>query len=284
MRHEAPLVSVVIPVRNEESNLPSCLDALVSQETAPPFEVIVVDNGSADATRSISTRHPVHARLLEEPAWGPYAARNTGIRAARGDVIALTDADCLVTPKWLASGVAALSGGADLVGGAIRQRATSERPSMWELYDRGTYLRQSEYVEEQHFAATANLFVRRDVFKSIGEFRPELTASGDLEFGRRATAGGYTLVFSADAEVLHSPRTTLRSTWVLHRKLGRGFAELARAGLRGPARSDLALRLSLSMVADQIAEDGPRIRRRRLAPYHLVAMTARWTGRLTGRG
>jgi len=281
---EAPITTVVIPVRDEERRLPGCLDALSVQEGAPSFEVIVVDNGSTDATRVVASRHPIHARVLEEHARGPYAARNAGIGAARGELIALTDADCHASPKWLSAGVAALKGGADLVGGAIKQRATSVQPNMWERYDRATYLRQRDFIEHECFAATANLFVRREVFERVGPFRPELVASGDLEFGQRATKAGYVLVFSPDAEVSHEPRTTLRDTWKLHRKLGSGFGELARSGLRGPAWSDLALRISFGMVAEQVAEDGPAIRRRHLAPYHLVAVTARWVGRLTARG
>jgi hypothetical protein len=154
---------------------------------------------------------------------------------------------------------------------------------MWERYDSATYLRQREYIDSQHFAATANLFVRRDVFNGVGLFRPELMASGDLEFGQRATAAGYKLVFSAAAEVSHTPRTTLRDTWALHRKLGSGFAELARAGMRSSPWKDPALRFAVGVVAKQVAEDGLPVRRRRLAPYHVIAMAARWTGRLTGR-
>ncbi|MHB8593676.1 MAG: glycosyltransferase family 2 protein, partial [Acidimicrobiales bacterium] len=134
------------------------------------------------------------------------------------------------------------------------------------------------------FAATANLVMRRSVIESIGMFRPELTASGDWEYGRRSGAAGLRLVFCAEASVEHEPRTTLRDTWALHRKLGSGFAELARAGLRGPPWRDDSLRLSLREAAEHVAGLGPRIRLRYLAPVHLLAMGARWVGRLTGRG
>src|SRR5579872_2890791 len=159
MADDRPVVSVVIPVRNEERRLPKCLDALWRQQGAPPFEVLVVDNGSADATKDIASRHPIHARVLTELLPGPYAARNTGIRAAEGEVVALTDADCVPGSNWLCEGVTALAAGADLVGGAIRQQS-SDRPNMWERYDRATYLRQEEFIVTESFAATANLIVR----------------------------------------------------------------------------------------------------------------------------
>ncbi len=283
MADDRPVVSVVIPVRNEARRLPECLDALLRQHGAPSFEVLVVENGSGDATKEVASRHPIRARVLTESLPGPYAARNAGIRAAEGEVIALTDADCVPTSNWLCEGLTTLAAGADLVGGAIRQRS-SDRPNMWERYDRATYLRQEEFIDNESFAATANLFVRREVFARIGLFRPELRASGDLEFGQRATKAGLRLVYGERAEVSHAARATLRETWALHRKLGSGFAELARAGLRGSPWRDPALRFAVGVVAEQVAENGVPIRRRRLAPYHVVAVAARWVGRLTGRG
>ena len=281
---DRPVVSVVIPVLDGAHGLTVTLDALAAQEGAPPVEVLVVDNGSHDESVEVASAHPVVTTVLREAMRGPYAARNTGMAAARGAVIALTDADCRPVMGWLRAGVAAIDAGADLVGGAIVQRSTGPDPTMWERYDRGTYLQQKRYVEAQNFAATANLFVRASVVAAIGPFRPELTASGDYEFGRRAVAGGYRLVYSEEAAVLHEPRTTLRDTWKLHRKLGSGFAELARAGLRDPMWKDRGLRVSLGQVSEDIAADGGYVRYRRLAPVHAVAMGARWVGRLTGRG
>lgn len=278
------MVSVVIPVLNGERFLAQCLDALQWQVDAPSFEVIVVDNGSTDRTVSIAENHPLGVGVLRELARGPYAARNTGIAVARGKVIALTDSGCIPAPRWIAEALAALDAGADLVGGAVRQRATRSNPTIWERYDRATYLRQDRFIALECFAATANLVLWRSVFDTIGVFHPELVASGDLEFGQRAVKAGFRLVFSAEAEVEREPRTTMRGTWDLHRKLGSGFAELARAGLRGPAWRDVSLRTSLSEAAGFVAEQGPPIRRRRLAPVHVLAMTARWVGRLSARG
>jgi glycosyltransferase involved in cell wall biosynthesis len=280
---DAPRVSVVIPVRNGEALLPGCLDALAAQEAAPSFEVLVIDNGSSDATADVARRHPIDAQVIHEAERGPYAARNTGITKASGEIVALTDCDCIPEPGWLAGGVAAIDAGADLAGGRIAQRH-NPNPSVWERYDRATYLRQERFVEEQGFAATANLFVRKAVFDDIGGFKPELVASGDLELGQRARAAGFSLVYADDASVLHHPRATLRDTWELHRKLGSGFAELARAGMRPSPLRDEALRVPLGVVIDEVTADGGYVQRRQLLPVHVVAMTARWVGRLTGHG
>jgi glycosyltransferase involved in cell wall biosynthesis len=280
---EAPRVSVVMPVLNEARRIEACLDAIAAQQDAPTFEVVVVDNGSSDATPDLARGHQIGARLAVERSRGPYAARNAGIREARGEIVAFTDADCLPDPRWLTEGVRTIDSGADLVGGQVVQMASAS-PTVWERYDRATYLKQDQFIERERFAATANLFVRASVFADVGVFVPELTASGDLEFGQRATGAGYRLVYAAEASVRHHPRTTLRDTWALHRKLGMGFSELARHGIRGSAWSDPALRISLGAAVDAVAADGERLRIRRLAPIHAVVLAARWMGRLTGHG
>jgi len=278
-----PRVSVVIPVLNEARRIGACLDAIAAQQDAPIFEVVVVDNGSRDATPDLVRSHQIGARLAVERSRGPYAARNAGIREARGEIVAFTDGDCLPDPRWLIEGVRTIDSGADLAGGQVVQMASAS-PTVWERYDRATYLKQDRFIALERFAATANLFVRTTVFERVGVFVPELTASGDLEFGQRATDAGFRLDYAAEARVLHHPRTTARDTWALHRKLGMGFSELARHGIRGSARKDPALRTRLGTVVQAVAEDGPPLRFRTLAPVHAVVLAARWVGRLTGRG
>jgi len=278
-----PRVSVVVPVLNEARRIERCLEALAAQRDAPSFEVIVVDNGSRDATEDLVRAHAIGARLAGERARGPYAARNTGISIAAGEIIAFTDGDCIPDAAWIAAGVAAIDAGADLVGGRVVQMA-NERATVWERYDRATYLRQDRFIERSGFAATANLFVRAAVIRDVGDFVAHLTASGDQEFCRRATAAGYRLVYEAAAVTRHHPRTTMRETWALHRKLGMGFGELAHHGVGSPPWSDRSLRTGLSVAVADVEADGGRVRIRRLAPVHYLAMTARWVGRLTGRG
>ena len=136
----------------------------------------------------------------------------------------------------------------------------------------------------ERFAATANLFVRREVVDDLGGFDASLRSGGDYEFGRRATGAGYRLVYAPEASVVHRPRASLRETWRLHRRLGAGWAALARKGARPALRNDAALRISLGSVIDRAAASHDAMRRREIAHVHAVAMAARWTGRLTGRG
>lgn len=275
-------MSVVVPVRDAARSLLACLDALRHQRLDEPFEVVVVDNASTDGSAEVARSHPLGVRVAAEPRPGAYAARNAGITASRGSVLAFTDADCRPAPGWLAAGLASVRGGADLVGGDIRAERSAQ-PTVWERYDRALYLRQQDLVVHQRFAATANLFVRREVIEAVGPFDPDLRSSGDLEFCHRAVHHGFTLVHAPDAVVRHRPRRSLAGTWALHRRLGAGWAALARRGLRGPVWADPALRLPLGMVVRAVGADGPPLRRRHLAPVHAVAMLARLVGRLTGR-
>jgi glycosyltransferase involved in cell wall biosynthesis len=278
-------VSVVIPVRDGARTVAACLDGLAEQQGAPPFEVIVVDNGSTDGTAAIVNAHQLGARLIEERRPGSYAARNAGIAVAAAPVVAFTDADCRPAPGWLAAGTEALAGGASLAGGAIELSPTISppgsppgRPSVWERYDGAVYLDQRHFVERDGFAATANLFVIANVFSDVGPFDAALASSGDVELCRRATAAGHRLVYAPGAVVVHPRRATLLETWRLHRRLGAGWAQLAKRGAWPVTRRDPAMRIDLGTVA---AVSGDR--RRTLFPAHAVAMAARWVGRVTGR-
>lgn len=93
-------VSVVIPVYNEAGMIRECLDAIF-QQTVAADEVIVVDNNSTDSTREILSKYGRRLVVLHEARQGVYHARNTGLDAARGDVIGRIDADTRLPPWWI---------------------------------------------------------------------------------------------------------------------------------------------------------------------------------------
>ncbi len=92
-------VSVVIPAYNEESHLRLCLES-VARQTVKPFEVIVVDNNSTDATAAIARSFPF-VRLISEKRQGVMYARDCGFDAARGEIIGRLDADSIVESNWI---------------------------------------------------------------------------------------------------------------------------------------------------------------------------------------
>ncbi len=100
----APRVSIIIPAYNEERHLAACLQAIAAQ-TVVPFEVIVVDNNSTDATAAIARQHRKQLPMLRVVAakdQGRVYARNAGFNAATGDIFARIDADTMLPPGWLA--------------------------------------------------------------------------------------------------------------------------------------------------------------------------------------
>lgn len=110
MMDAAPLISVVIPAFNREETIIACLDSIVRQ-TYPAWEVIVVDDGSTDGTvRTVDSYHDKRVRCIRSDRnAGAQAARNTGIRAAKGEWIAFQDSDDTWAPEKLERQVAALA-------------------------------------------------------------------------------------------------------------------------------------------------------------------------------
>ena len=234
----APFVSVIVPVYNDERGLGIALRALLAQRYAPDrYEIIIVDNGSADGTlaaaRGAEQAHPGRVRVLTEHAQrGSYAARNCGIAAARGTVLAFTDADCAPAPDWIGQGVAALAeSGAALAAGRIDMTFRGAHPNVWEHLDAVGKLNQQRYVEAYGFGATANLFVQRAAVERHGAFRADLISGGDYEFGRRLTGAGEKAVYAAHAVVRHPARAAAGEVFKKERRIQQGRFQLERLGL-----------------------------------------------------
>jgi len=199
-------VTVVIPTYNDNARLALCLDALMQQSCDCRFEVIVVDNGSKDPP--LLTAYGRTVRLLSEPKPGSYSARNAGLHAARGRIIAFTDSDCRPDPQWLQQGVSMLDNNPAIgvLSGQVKIFFQNPlHPKTVELFDAEFAFRQEDNAR-QGKAVTANLFVRREVFERVGLFNDETFSGGDYEFTSRAVAHGFSLRYCADAVVYHPAR------------------------------------------------------------------------------
>jgi GT2 family glycosyltransferase len=216
-----PFVSVVVPVLNDARRVARCIDALLAQSyPRDRYEVLVVDNGSTDDTRAAIRGRPV-TLLVEDRTTGSYAARNKGVRAARGEVIAFTDADCTPVPDWIEQGVRALAAeAADLAGGHVRF-VYAAQPSAAEVYDSLTNMQHERNIRERSVAKTANLFVRGAVFAVVGPFPDTMQSGGDVYWTGRATALGRRLVYAPRAEVAH-PARRLRELLAKQYRVGQG--------------------------------------------------------------
>src|SRR5262245_61536984 len=95
-------VSVIVPVFNGEKTLAACVESLLALKyPANDLELIVVDNASTDRTAEILALYRDRIRVVSENERGPAAARNNGLRAATHEIVAMTDADCVVDCDWL---------------------------------------------------------------------------------------------------------------------------------------------------------------------------------------
>jgi glycosyltransferase involved in cell wall biosynthesis len=176
-----PAVSVIVPGLNAEATLGRTLDALVEQNLADDFEVIVVDDGSTDGTVALARQHPIGARVLRHDVpKGPGSARNSGAEVARAPVLAFTDADCFPTPDWLTRGLEAIEE-LDLLQGAVQPDPLAARTP----FDRTVVV-----TDELGLYETANLFVRRELFDEIGGFEDWVVEGGEGMFGWRAPRDG----------------------------------------------------------------------------------------------
>jgi glycosyltransferase involved in cell wall biosynthesis len=190
-------VSVIVPARDAAETIRATLRALGAQTESA--EVIVVDNGSEDATAEIARSSALRPRVIQLPrGGGPGQARNAGARAASGEVLAFTDADCEPEPGWLAEGLKRTAE-ADLIQG----RVTPVGPT-------GPFDRTVDVGRETGLYETANLFVTRDAFEQAGGFGAFDDASKGPPFGEDAVFGwqcrrlGARPAFAAEALVRHA--------------------------------------------------------------------------------
>lgn len=197
-------VTIIIPVLNAEKKLQKVLEAL-SNQTYPQdlIEIIVVDNGSEDNTRQIAGQFNVNLLTEEKP--GPYAARNKGLKAAKGEILALLDSGTVPEEQWLEEGVRCITEqNADLVGGNIVFDVGPEATT-GEIFDAITFADNRKLVEQYGEAAGGNLFFRKEVWVANGQF-PEHRTGMDIWWTKKAARNGFTLLFSEKAIVHYQPR------------------------------------------------------------------------------
>lgn len=213
------IISVVIAHLNQPQMLARCLSSLMNGRRRPD-EVIVVDNGSSTLPREVCAAWP-EVRLIEEATPGPGPARSTGARAARGTVIAFTDADCIVDPGWLEAAQRVLRAHPDyeILGGDVRIAAVDPaRLTMLEAYELIYGFRVERYIRDENFTVTCNLVTRPAIMQAVGDFAG-LSVAEDIDWGHRATAMGHRIHYCPDVLVRHPARpdlAALKIKWDRH--------------------------------------------------------------------
>jgi GT2 family glycosyltransferase len=239
-------VSVIVPHYNDPAGLDACLAALGAQ-TVAPAEIIVADNNSPQGRDVIARVVAGRAQLVVVTEKGAGPARNGGVAASTGAILAFTDSDCLPEPQWLEEGLAALRT-CDLVGGAMRVLVADERRmTPAEAFERVFAFDNRHYVEEKGFTVTANLFCARSVFDAVGPFR--VGVPEDLDWCHRARSLGYRIGYAPKAVVGHPARRSWDEIVRKWRRLNEeGFGLAAHAPLGRARWAAKALAMPLSAV------------------------------------
>jgi cellulose synthase/poly-beta-1,6-N-acetylglucosamine synthase-like glycosyltransferase len=196
--------SIIIPAYNAGRTLPDTLTALKQQTIFPDeYEVIVVDDGSTDDTADVARRFG--AKCLSQPNRGPAAARNHGVRVAKGEIILFTDADCSPDKDWLRQMLMPFQNEKTMgVKGAYRthQKSFAARFAQSEFEDRYDLLSKAGAID---MVDTYSAAFRRDRFIQIGLFDESFPVANneDTELSYRMCAAGYRLEFNPEAIVYH---------------------------------------------------------------------------------
>ncbi|MFI5396502.1 MAG: glycosyltransferase family 2 protein [Candidatus Binatia bacterium] len=192
---ELPLVSVVIPMRNESTHIGACIDAVLAQDyPTDRIEIVVIDGDSDDDSARVLRGYGGRIRVLHNPSRIVPTAMNIGITAACGEIIARVDAHTVVAPEYIWVGVETLQRtGADNVGGPMNavgggRWGTAIALAMGSRFGIGAYF---------HFAAAdrevdtvyMGMYPRR-VFERIGLFDEELVRNQDDELNYRLRKSG----------------------------------------------------------------------------------------------
>jgi GT2 family glycosyltransferase len=200
-------VSVVVSTYNRPARLALLLDGLRAQTLArDAFEVVIVDNGSEPPTAAVLAAERRRGELplrtvRNERTLGPAGGRNTGWRAAHGEVIAFTDDDCRPDPEWLASGLAVC----DEHRGAIVQGPT--RPNPAERADEGLLSHTISIERLGPLYETCNVFYPRELLEALGGFDERFgvrPGGEDTDLAWRAIGSGAATEFAPRALVLHA--------------------------------------------------------------------------------
>lgn len=196
--------------------------ASIEAQTRPPDEVVIVDGGSTDGTQALLRRAP-RATVLEEPGANIARGRNLAVAAAAHDVIAVSDADCVLAPDWLERVVRPVEDGAEVAVGFYRPLARG----FFQACAAAVSIKERDEVRPGAFLPSArSLAFRRSVFEAAGGFPEWMEIGEDMYLNHRWRALGVRMEHALDAVAYRRPRPTPGAYW-------RQFSGYAEADARG---------------------------------------------------
>jgi len=207
------LISLIICTRNRSSSLRRCLEYIKCLESPGDWELVVVNNGSSDDTaellKSFREEVPFRVVMVEEPKSGLGRARNAGIAATTGEILAFTDDDCYVSPDFLKQIVEVFKNDkVGYMGGRVLLYDAGDSPETIRTETEIRLIEPHSFIRAGELHG-ANMAVRKSLVAKIGAFDPQFGAGAqfpsgeDVDFQARASASGATGIYHPGPLVWH---------------------------------------------------------------------------------
>ena len=293
-----PLISIVLPVKNEAPHIVAVLESLQAQDyPADRLEIIVCDGGSDDGTPRIvqdfAASAVVPVRVVDNPGVRSSAGRNTGVGSARGEIICFVDGHCRIGSSDMLRAIARLMSDEEVACLSRPQRLYADTEN---IFQRAVVLARAsrlghgadstiydENVERRCDPASAGAIYKREVFQQIGSYDESFDACEDVDFNVRVREAGLTAMISSQLEVFYVARRSPQGLFKQMVRYGSGRIRLMRkhrSERRIPVLVPVAL-LSLLALWPVAAVLLPPIIRyawsaAALAYLVLIAVTALW--------
>ncbi|HEX8848346.1 MAG TPA: glycosyltransferase family 2 protein [Gemmatimonadaceae bacterium] len=290
-RAATPLVSVVVPCRNERDHIGGCIDSILANDyPRDRLEIIIVDGESDDGTREILAARSCAVpalRWLPNPARTTPAALNIGIRASSGSVIVRMDVHCRYPAHYIRTLVGWLErSGADNVGGACRTLPANDTPTARAIavalshpLGVGNALFRVGVSEPRWVDTVPFGCYRREVFERIGLFDEELVRNQDDELNHRLIGHGGRILIVPDVTSDYFARASLGKLALMYYQYGYFKPLVARklgrvATLRQLAPPALVLSLALGLLAAPFSRVAATVLMGAVALYLAVILAA----------
>jgi GT2 family glycosyltransferase len=220
--------SVIIPSYQSAQTIAACLGALLSQDFAEPFEIIVVDSSTDGTAAIIREQFPQVTLIALSRQTLPGPARNLGVQRARGEIIAFLDADCVPGRDWLAHLVAAHDAGYTIVGGAVLNGTPDSMVGCaGYIGEFREFLPQGEARQVAHIP-TCNISYKANIFRRYGGFPEAHYPQEDLLFNWMLCRQGEHIRFDPAIRVTHTHRTEIAAYLAHQHRIGQVTAQVLR--------------------------------------------------------
>lgn len=219
-----PLLSVIIPCRNERAFVGHCLDSILASDFPGEFEIVIADGMSDDGTREALARYQARdprVRVLDNPRRITPAALNLALAAARGEFIARVDAHWAIAPDYLARCVHYLeTTEADNVGGRVRTLPQTSGPfaeaivaGLSHRFGVGNAYYRIGHDQPRWVDTVLGGCWRRSLFDRLGTYNENLVRTQDMEFSLRLKAAGGKTLLAPDVRSDFFVRSRLGAFW-----------------------------------------------------------------------